>query len=516
MKVKIGKIIEIEGFNIIVEVTEKNISEKINFKIGTSIIPLMINKLVSISLLNGNELIGKIDKIYENNHTYNQDYLKQQKSKICISCTLIGMYNHYLKSFDEGINNFPLINSEVYSVPSDLKKVIMNIEAEYKLKIGTSYVDSEVEIFADPDILFGKHLGIFGNTGTGKSCTVASIIQGLKKRLYDKKDNMVKVNPKIIIFDSNNEYFRAFNNAGLNCKKIEKKELNLPHNNLSNNEYCKLLGASQGVQAPTLKKVLKKLKKTKKYYSLSRISEEIESFLQENSKEKEGYKKGQVNSYSYNQWFGWLSTMINRLEHIMENEELSCIIDKDSSSIQDTLETIKNDKENNIFIIDSDFDREELDIIIFLFGKLLYKNCQNENIVLVLEEAHRYINEEEENEFKLGNYYIQKIAREGRKFGISLIISSQRPSEISKSIVSQCNSFIVHKLTNKSDNEFINKILSSKSRAYLNLLPNLERQHALVCGEAFPFIDIVKIEIANPTPKSDDPEMIKKWLFNEE
>ena len=118
MKVKIGKIIEIEGFNIIVEVTEKNISEKINFKIGTSIIPLMINKLVSISLLNGNELIGKIDKIYENNHTYNQDYLKQQKSKICISCTLIGMYNHYLKSFDEGINNFPLINSEVYSVPS--------------------------------------------------------------------------------------------------------------------------------------------------------------------------------------------------------------------------------------------------------------------------------------------------------------------------------------------------------------------------------------------------------------
>ncbi len=337
MKVKIGKIIEIEGFNIIVEVTEKNISEKINFKIGTSIIPLMINKLVSISLLNGNELIGKIDKIYENNHTYNQDYLKQQKSKICISCTLIGMYNHYLKSFDEGINNFPLINSEVYSVPSNLKKVIMNIEAEYKLKIGTSYMDREVEIFADPDILFGKHLGIFGNTGTGKSCTVASIIQGLKERLYDKKNNKVKVNPKIIIFDSNNEYFRAFNNSGLNCKKIGKEELNLPHSNLSNSEYCKLFGASQGVQAPTLKKVLKELKESKKYYSLSKINEEIKNFLRENSKEKEGTKKGQLNSYSYNQWFGWLNTMINRLEHITENKELSCIIDKNTSSIKDTL-----------------------------------------------------------------------------------------------------------------------------------------------------------------------------------
>lgn len=510
MRVKIGKIIEIEGFNIIAEVTEKNISEKINFKIGTSIIPLMINKLVSISLLNGNELIGKIDKIYENNHTYNQDYLKQQKSKICISCTLIGMYNHYLKSFDEGINNFPLINSEVYSVPNNLKKIIMNIEAEYKLKIGTSYIDNEVEIFADPDILFGKHLGIFGNTGTGKSCTVASIIQGLKKRLYDKEDNTVEVNPKIIIFDSNNEYFRAFNNTGLKCRKIEKKELNLSHSNLNNSEYCKLFGASQGVQAPVLKRILISLRQ-KNYYSLSEIKKKIFEFLNEKSLDK----NRNTNIYAYNQWFGWLSTMINRLEHIIENKELSCVIDKNSSPIQNTLEIIKNDKENNIFIIDSDFDREELDIIIFLFGKLLYKNCQNENIVLVLEEAHRYINEEEENEFKLGNYYIQKIAREGRKFGISLIISSQRPSEISKSIVSQCNSFIVHKLTNKNDNDFINKILSSKSRAYLNLLPNLERQHALVCGEAFSFIDIVKIETANPTPKSDDPEMIKKWLFTE-
>ena len=75
----------------------------------------------------------------------------------------------------------------------------------------------------------------------------------------------------------------------------------------------------------------------------------------------------------------------------------------------------KNDKENNIFIIELDFDKEELDIIMFIFSKLLYNECKNENIVLVLEEAHRYINEEDIGEYKLGNYYIQKIAREGRK-----------------------------------------------------------------------------------------------------
>lgn len=512
MKIKIGKVIEIEGLNIIVEVTEKNISEKINFKIGISIIPLIINKLISISLLNGNELIGKIDKIYENNHTYTQNYLSKEKSKVCISCTLVGTYNHYLKKFDDGINNFPLINSEVYSVSSDLKKIIMNIESDYKLRIGTSYNDSDIEIFANPDILLGKHLGIFGNTGTGKSCTVASIIQGLRKRLYDKKNNLIKVKPKIIIFDSNNEYSQAFDSEEINYKKIEKKELYLPHNNLSDNEYCKFFGASQGVQAPILKKVLKKLRESKESYSLENIKEEIMSHLKKICTEESPNQKEKINQFSYNQWFGWLSTMLNRLERIIENNEISNIINGKALKSDNTLEMIKNDKINNVFIIDSDFDREELDIIIFLFGKLLYKNCQNENIVLVLEEAHRYINEEEENEFKLGNYYIQKIAREGRKFGISLIISSQRPSEISKSIVSQCNSFIIHKIANKNDNEFISKILSNKNKLYLNMLSGLEKQHALVCGEAFAFTDIVKIETADPTPKSNDPEMIKKWL----
>jgi hypothetical protein len=150
----------------------------------------------------------------------------------------------------------------------------------------------------------------------------------------------------------------------------------------------------------------------------------------------------------------------------------------------------------------------------FIFSKLLYNECKNENIVLVLEEAHRYINEEDIGEYKLGNYYIQKIAREGRKFGISLIVSSQRPSELSKSVVSQCNSFIIHRLTNKSDNEFVYRILSNHSKGYLSLLSGLEKQHALVCGEAFGFTDIIKIETANPTPKSEDPKMIEKWRDN--
>ena len=510
-KTKIGRVVEIEGLNIIIEINEKEISEKINFKVGNQVTPVLINKLISIALLNGKELIGKIEKIVENNRFYTEENLKKQDNKICVFASLIGIYDYYTKKFDEGINNFPFINSEVYSISSEIKKNIMSISSEYKLKIGKSFNDNDVEIFANPDILFGKHLGIFGNTGTGKSCTVTSIIQGLKNRLIDKEGNLVKASPKIIIFDSNNEYSNAFENTGLKFLKIKKENLKLPHNKLNDSEYCKIFGASQGSQAPILKGAIHNLKNNNDInsYSISNIEEEIEKIIVANSK---------GNLFNLISVRNWISTMMYRIGRLQENLIINSIIDynKDESNnyIKNTVEEIKNDKENNIFIIELDFDKEELDIIMFIFSKLLYNECKNENIVLVLEEAHRYINEEDIGEYKLGNYYIQKIAREGRKFGISLIISSQRPSELSKSVVSQCNSFIIHRLTNKSDNEFVYRILSNHSKGYLSLLSGLEKQHALVCGEAFGFTDIIKIETANPTPKSEDPKMIEKWRDN--
>lgn len=133
------------------------------------------------------------------------------------------------------------------------------------------------------------------------------------------------------------------------------------------------------------------------------------------------------------------------------------------------------------------------------------------NILVLFEEAHRYINEEDSNDYKLGNFYIERLAREGRKYGVSLIISSQRPSELSKTVLSQCNSFIIHRISNKNDLEFVNRLLSANNSNMLKLIPGLERQYAIVIGEAFGYSDIIKINTANPTPLSDDPQVIKNW-----
>ena len=153
-----------------------------------------------------------------------------------------------------------------------------------------------------------------------------------------------------------------------------------------------------------------------------------------------------------------------------------------------------------------------------MFSKLVYQwSVENrdkenrKNIVLLFEEAHRFINEEDADEYRLGNYYIERLAREGRKFGIGLIISSQRPSELSRTVVSQCNSFIIHRITNKSDLDVINRILSTQSKDLISIIPGLEKQYAIVIGEAFGYSDVIKVFDAIPTPRSDDPKVIYSW-----
>ena len=468
-RLKIGKVVKLDGFSIIIEVIEENNSENINFKIGIPISPIMINKLLSIKLLTGKQIICKIDKIYDKNFFHGNDDFKPKKNKIVLEALMIGIYDNYLKKFDEGINSFPLINSDVYSISDEIKKEILDISSNYKLKIGNSFGSTNIINYANPDLLFGKHLGIFGNTGSGKSCTVTSIIQGFK-------------------------------NCGLKVKTISKSELSLPHKELSDSEYYRFFGASEGVQRPILKEAISDLRLCNNF-SLQNIIDKINDIINIKSND---------NSFSKNQYTNWTNTLINRIEVINDNLELNNIID---STEIDTVSSIKEDKENEIFLIDTDFDSEELDIVMFLFSKLIFKNFKNaaDNIILILEEAHRYINDIDKNNYKLGNYYIEKIAREGRKFGINLVISSQRPSEISKTVVSQCNSFIIHKITNKQDFEIITRLLSNNSYQYTNVLSCLETQHALIFGEAFNMIDITKVCDAKPTPKSKNPEIINLW-----
>jgi hypothetical protein len=270
-------------------------------------------------------------------------------------------------------------------------------------------------------------------------------------------------------------------------------------------EYILFFEAASGVQAPVLTEAIKVLKQGSGFFDLTKLCEAIEKLLHDKGTGDDGNK-----AFSYSQWRGWTSTMINRIERVTADEILIGIINTETSIVNDIL-----DGDQEITIIEADFDRKELDVLIFIFSKLLYKRAVSDDgknsIVVVFEEAHRYINESDTDNYTLGNFYVERLAREGRKFSLSLVISSQRPSELSKTVLSQCNSYIIHRITNRNDLDFLSKVVRADNVELLKVIPGLERQYAITTGEAFSYSDIVKITDASPITDSEDPVVIESW-----
>lgn len=134
-------------------------------------------------------------------------------------------------------------------------------------------------------------------------------------------------------------------------------------------------------------------------------------------------------------------------------------------------------------------------------------------IVIVLEEAQNYIAEAKDS---IAKTIFERIAREGRKYGISLVVSSQRPSELSKTVLSQCNSFVIHRLQNPEDQKYIRGLVSSASSDILDQLPVIPQQHAIITGDCVRTPILVRIDDVRPTPNSHNPKYIENWLSDKQ
>jgi hypothetical protein len=176
------------------------------------------------------------------------------------------------------------------------------------------------------------------------------------------------------------------------------------------------------------------------------------------------------------------------------------------------------DKTSQITIIDtSQLPFEVLETITALLGRLVIEfvsYLQPEErgkypIVIVLEEAQNYISEKRDS---IAKTVFERIAREGRKYGISLLVCSQRPSELSKTVLSQCNSFIIHRLQNPEDQSYIRGLISSANADILEQLPIIPQQHAIITGDCVRTPIQVRIDNVDPTPNSHNPKFIERWL----
>jgi hypothetical protein len=185
-------------------------------------------------------------------------------------------------------------------------------------------------------------------------------------------------------------------------------------------------------------------------------------------------------------------------------------------------EKLQENKVSQITIIDmSLLPYEVLETITGLVGRLIIdfvsrfpeKDRGKMPIVLALEEAQNYIPEKNKKDKEsISKKVFERIAREGRKYGISLLVSSQRPFELSKTVLSQCNSFIIHRLQNPEDQKYVRQLVSSANEDILQQLPILPQQHGIVMGDAVRTPVHVKIRTVSPTPNSNDPKFIENWI----
>lgn len=180
---------------------------------------------------------------------------------------------------------------------------------------------------------------------------------------------------------------------------------------------------------------------------------------------------------------------------------------------------------NQVTIIDmSLLPFQVLETITGLIGRLILEfmsrfeknNRGNTPVVIVLEEAQNYIPEvNRKDRESISKKVFERIAREGRKYGLSLVVSSQRPSELSKTVLSQCNSFIVHRIQNPEDQSYVRKLVSSANSEILNQLPTLPQQHVIIMGDCVRNPIVARMNDANPRPNSNNPRFIENWLKND-
>jgi DNA helicase HerA-like ATPase len=507
MSFKIGQVYRITNRYLEIIHNKDIFSKPVSSGNGLHIVG-MLNSYVSIPLYNSQNAIGIIFEQLEPNKE--RETLFNPKGESIISkIRLIGTFNPLKKTFKRGVDYFPTLDSDVFTIEEKELEAIYNSTIkpnEATLQIGNDIYFNRVNIFADPNVLFGKHCAIFGNTGSGKSCTVTSILQGVylpKARLQNANSKSLKT----IIIDSNEEYSEIFNIGGVKPEWVSLKnhsDLELSHKDLNFYELTQLLKEESPNVIPYLKEAVKKLKNSdnvddKVYFEFSQLQIEIEKAVPDIE------NRGRMVPDTFT--IGFLKHIIMRIKHFSSDERFEAVFNKTGNTIEDFL----NSEKEQVLILSLRVANDILALFVYMISKSIFNYKTNpahkrkDNILLVLEEAHRYISTDSTDQ--MNNYYIDKLAREGRKFGVNLMVSTQRPSEVSNTVISQCNSLIVHKITNNRDLEFIRNTIEYDDKSQIDLLTSLKQQQALVLGEAFAFSSLIRIAEANPLPHSETPKI---------
>lgn len=407
----------------------------------------------------------------------------------------------------------------------------------------------EVRVPINGNKFFNKHIAIVGSTGSGKSHSLATIVQ---KAVSEKAGDFTLNNSHVIVFDIHSEYRSAFPSANF----IDVSNLTLPYWMLNSEELEEFFldtEANDHNQRNVFKAAIIKDRKAKfqgaeserqRIHLDSPLVFDIQAVLDTAKNRNEemidtgetyqtGAKKGQP-KLTQGSLFGKLTNFVNRLESKINDRRLDFFLGERSKTItfEQTLEALlgySTTNRSNVTVIDlSGVPFEVLSITVSLISRLIFEygyiykrlRCANDPsekinndvpILLVYEEAHKYVPNSELSKYRSSKVSIERIAKEGRKYGVTLLLASQRPSEISETIFSQCNNFIAMRLTNPVDQGYVKKLLPDSLGSLIDKMSSLRQGEALLVGESIVLPSIVQIDQCNPTPSSNDIPYWELW-----
>lgn len=543
----IGRIVEVRGINV-------------KAKLFRLLPPYLINNGIVVSAPKINSFVktkvGLDTIICQVNGEYNVE--KEDKATdYYIDLTVKGYIDH--GKFIQGLRMLPIVSSNLSLLNNDDYAIIYDFDKDHSFFIGKDLFEINKDIYLNFNNLMPTHIGIFGNTGSGKSNTLANIYSHYIKEL----NGYVSSNAKVLLFDLNNEYG---NNSicnkqhkviyNLTTRKQSSKRIPFSFENITEDEMSILLNASIKTQIPTIKHAFKSLKEEhEEEYYLKYVKNTIRNnqkdlFFAIRFRLNEYIKKiNNINWHSnalnfyyskddgtriFNNSSDFDSIVLNNIqinlpaepldrfkfelcfsiirecEHGVNFEFLLPLLTRAEKIFNDLKKVFDFEDNSDIFenkylaIIQLGNVNNDMTMIVpslissVIFRRQLEKK-QGEEIKtiinIVLDEAHNILYKEDD--LAVHNNLLEKfekIVKEGRKFGVFLTVSSQRPSDISSTILSQLHNYFIHKLVNPNDLNQIRKAVAFLDENALNFLTILAPGECILSGTSLSMPIFIQIE----------------------
>ena len=550
--------------------------------------------------------------------------------------------------FERGVNAFPSIGDTVLLPTQRQLHSIVASGRNRRVKIGTSPLAGNADVYVDPDRLFGRHLAVLGNTGSGKSCSVAGLIRWSLEAAAERSR---APNARFIVLDPNGEYAKAFSSDtgalsprvfGVDSTGIESRRLQVPIWFWDSDEWTAFAQASDRTQRPTLICALRAVRNgsielsesrrqdmrrylgtivtilqaemssgspwgsypkpmafckkietwnlalrngccfdVREQAALDRLADTIDELVRARSGQypKYDFSKPEIDdllmkSREAHAVFGgncedlalfdadtprpfngdsllrsleansemlrvseYVETMLIRIRTMLADTRMQSVV---SGAEGITLDEWLTDyigsnlaEDGSISIIDLSLVPSDIvHIIAAIAARMVFEalyryrslNAEHKTLptILVMEEAHNFVRRygegsETQNPASVCCRVFERIAREGRKFGLGLVLSSQRPSELSPTVLSQCNTFLIHRISNDRDQDLVGRFVPDSLRGLLRDLPTLPARHAILLGEASELPILVRMnELPEyQQPQSENPAFWDVWTGEE-